>query len=85
MDATPDTRSRLYQVSEFPFQQIFRKNRNFLDKIPLFCIANSTEMKKIAIALLIALVSSIVLSSCRSTSSCPAYGETNKYQIETSY
>ena len=42
-------------------------------------------MKKIAIALLIALVSGIFLSSCRSSNACAAYGETGKYQIETRY
>ncbi len=42
-------------------------------------------MKKTAIALLIALVAGIVLSSCKSSSTCPAYGETSKYQIETRY
>lgn len=40
--------------------------------------------KIIAIATLIALVSGI-LTSCRSSSTCPAYGETSKYQIETRY
>ena len=43
------------------------------------------EMKKIAIALLIALVTGFVLSSCGSSTPCAAYGETNKYQIETRY
>lgn len=42
-------------------------------------------MKKIAITLLIALVSGLILSSCKSSTACAAYGETNKYQIETRY
>lgn len=42
-------------------------------------------MKKIAIALLIALTAGLILSSCGSSSTCPAYGETSKYQIETRY
>lgn len=42
-------------------------------------------MKKIAIALLIALVAGVIMTSCKSSSSCPAYGETSKYQIETRY
>lgn len=42
-------------------------------------------MKKIAIALLVMLAMGFVLSSCRSSSTCPAYGETSKYQIETRY
>jgi len=42
-------------------------------------------MKKIAIALLVALVAGIFMTSCRSSNSCPAYGETGKYQIETRY
>lgn len=41
-------------------------------------------MKRIAIVLLTILVAAIVLSSCKS-SSCAAYGETSKYQIETRY
>ena len=41
--------------------------------------------KRIAIALLITLVAGIVMSSCKSSSTCPAYGETSKYQIETRY
>ena len=42
-------------------------------------------MKKTAIALLISLVLGIILASCGSSSTCPAYGETSKYQIETRY
>ena len=42
-------------------------------------------MKKTAIVLLIAFVAGIILCSCRSTGTCPAYGETSKYQIETRY
>ena len=41
--------------------------------------------KKTAIALLIALVSGIIMTSCKSSSSCPAYGESQKYIKETRY
>lgn len=41
--------------------------------------------KKIAIALLIAFVSGIVVSSCKSNATCPAYGESYKYVKETRY
>ena len=41
--------------------------------------------KKIAIALVIAVAAGLFLTSCGSSSSCPAYGETSKYQIETRY
>ncbi len=42
-------------------------------------------MKKIAIVLLAVLFTGILMSSCKSTAPCAAYGETNKYQIETRY
>lgn len=41
--------------------------------------------RKIAIALLIAVVSGIFMTSCRSNKSCPAYGESQKYIKETRY
>ena len=41
--------------------------------------------KKIAIALLIAFVSGILMTSCRSNKSCPAYGESQNYLRETRY
>lgn len=41
--------------------------------------------KKIAIALLIAFVSGVLMTACKSNSSCPAYGETHKFQKETRY
>ncbi|MDD2962716.1 MAG: hypothetical protein PHQ65_07625 [Bacteroidales bacterium] len=39
-------------------------------------------MKKIAIALLLILSATLILSSCKSNESCAAYGEAGKYQIE---
>jgi hypothetical protein len=42
-------------------------------------------MKKILFILLAAFISGMVLSSCKSSSSCAAYGETQKYQRETRY
>ena len=41
--------------------------------------------RKIAIALLIAFVSGVVMSSCKSNQSCPAYGESHKFIKETRY
>ena len=41
--------------------------------------------KKLVIALLIAFVSGIILASCSSSKSCPAYGESQKYIKETRY
>lgn len=41
--------------------------------------------KKIAITLLIAFVSGLILASCKSNSSCPAYGESQKFIKETRY
>jgi len=51
----------------------------------LLCISNFKKMKKIAIVLLVTFVAGIIFSSCRSQGTCPAYGETSKYQIETRY
>ena len=42
-------------------------------------------MKKIALILFAAFVAGLLMSSCRSSSVCAAYGETNQYQIETRY
>ena len=41
--------------------------------------------RKLVIALLIAFVSGIITTSCRSSKSCPAYGESQKYIKETRY
>ena len=41
--------------------------------------------RKLVIALLIAFVSGIILTSCGSSKSCPAYGESQKYIKETRY
>jgi len=64
----------------------FCKDGNNFPKIPLFCSPNFIEMKKkIAIALLIAFVSGIIMTSCKSNASCPAYGESQKFIKETRY
>lgn len=39
-------------------------------------------MKKLIVLLLAVITLGIVMSACSSTSSCPAYGEAKKYQIE---
>jgi hypothetical protein len=68
------------------FHKNFCKDGNNFPKIPLFCSPNFIEMKKkIAIALLIAFVSGIIMTSCKSNASCPAYGESQKYIKETRY
>ena len=41
--------------------------------------------RRIAIALLIAFVSGIIMTSCGSNKNCPAYGESSKYVKETRY
>ena len=41
--------------------------------------------RKLAIALLIAFVSGIIMASCSSNKSCPAYGESSKYVRETRF
>ena len=69
-----------------PTNKKFCKDGNNSAKIPLFCKPNFILMKKKnAITLLIAFVSGIIMTSCRSNSSCPAYGETHKYVKETRY
>ena len=51
-----------------------------------FAVQNFKEMKKkVAIALLIAFVSGIIMTSCGSSKSCPAYGESHKFIKETRY
>lgn len=42
-------------------------------------------MKKIVAILAFAFVLGLVVSSCKSSSKCAAYGETQKYQRETRY
>jgi hypothetical protein len=62
------------------------KDGNFSEKNTLLCKPNFIEMKrKVAIALLIAFVSGIIMTSCGSNKSCPAYGESQKYVKETRY
>jgi hypothetical protein len=39
-------------------------------------------MKKIVVLVLAIVTLGIVLSSCKSKESCPAYGEAKKFQIE---
>ncbi|MEZ5082850.1 MAG: hypothetical protein R2750_05310 [Bacteroidales bacterium] len=39
-------------------------------------------MKKIVVLVLAIITLSIILSSCKSSESCPAYGEAKKFQIE---
>jgi|GEM_PF-2993907 len=42
-------------------------------------------MKKIALIMAIVLTVGVLLSSCRQTSSCSAYGEYKNYQKESVY
>jgi len=39
-------------------------------------------MKKIVVLLLALITFSLVMSACKSSESCPAYGEAKKFQIE---
>jgi uncharacterized protein YxeA len=39
-------------------------------------------MKKIVVIVLAVITIGIIVSSCRSAESCPAYGEAKKFQIE---
>ncbi len=39
-------------------------------------------MKKIVIFILAVITIGIIMASCKSTESCPAYGEAKKFQIE---
>lgn len=42
-------------------------------------------MKKIVVLVLTVITLSIVMSACKSSESCPAYGEAKKFQIEQRY
>jgi hypothetical protein len=42
-------------------------------------------MKKIVIIILAVVTIGIFISSCKSSESCPAYGEAKKFQIEQRY
>ena len=62
------------------------KDGNNSGKNALLCKSIFIAMKrKLAIALLIAFVSGIIMTSCGSNKSCPAYGESSKYVKETRY
>ena len=62
-----------------------RKDGNFSEKNAFLCKSNFIKMKrKLAIALLIAFVSGIVMTSC-AKKTCPAYGESSKYVKETRF
>jgi hypothetical protein len=39
-------------------------------------------MKKVIVLILAIVVMGIILSSCKSSQKCPAYGEAKKFQIE---
>ena len=58
---------------------------NNSEKNALFCKSIRKKMKRISIVLFIALALGLLMASCGSSSTCPAYGETSKYQIETRY
>jgi hypothetical protein len=42
-------------------------------------------MKKVMIAIVAIGLFALAVTSCKSTTDCPAYGETHKYQIEQRY
>jgi len=51
-------------------------------KIFIFVERNYINMKKIVLILLTAITLGLIVESCRSPQSCPAYGEARKFQIE---
>lgn len=59
---------------------LFRRQRVYF--VENFALSQFRSMKKIAIALLLILSATLILSSCKSNESCAAYGEAGKYQIE---
>jgi hypothetical protein len=42
-------------------------------------------MKKIAVLIITIVILGIIVSSCKTREKCPAYGETQKFQIEQKY
>jgi len=42
-------------------------------------------MKKVLIIIAAVIITVLTISSCGSTTDCPAYGENHKYQIEQKY
>jgi len=77
-------------VPEFVEDQFYHKKLckygNFSEKNALLCKSNLISMKrKLVIALLIAFVSGIIMTSCGSNKSCPAYGESQNFVKETRY
>ena len=42
-------------------------------------------MKKLAIAFILLSLLVLLVSSCKSTEKCPAYGESKRYQKEIAY
>ena len=75
------------ELVEGPFyHKKFCKDGNKSGKNAFLCKSIFIAMKrKLAIALLIAFVSGIIMTSCGSNKTCPAYGESSKYVKETRY
>ena len=81
------TKAKVPEPVEGPFyHKKLCKDDNFSEKNAFLCKPNFIKMKRrIAIALLIAFVSGIIMASCGSNKTCPAYGESSKYVKETRY
>lgn len=43
------------------------------------------SIKKAAALIIAVLIAGMVISSCKTREKCPAYGETQKFQIEQKY
>ncbi|HNS17254.1 MAG TPA: hypothetical protein PKH94_04930 [Bacteroidales bacterium] len=43
------------------------------------------RMKKAAVLIIASILVIMVISSCKTREKCPAYGETQKFQIEQKY
>jgi hypothetical protein len=42
-------------------------------------------MKKVAVLIITIVILGIIATSCKTREKCPAYGETQKFQIEQKY
>jgi hypothetical protein len=43
------------------------------------------RMKKVVVLIIAIVISGMVISSCKTREKCPAYGESQKFQIEQKY
>ncbi|HRZ21299.1 MAG TPA: hypothetical protein P5184_06500 [Bacteroidales bacterium] len=43
------------------------------------------RLKKVVVLIVAIVITGLVVSSCKTREKCPAYGETQKFQIEQKY